>query len=86
MRRTSRSLALLTAAACTALTFGCTRPTPAVSSAAQDNTTARSVFTDTTVYRRFCEVSAGRPVSLEKPCVLLDQSRSVDQRVPPPWR
>jgi hypothetical protein len=73
--------------ACTALALGCTRPTPAPPVAARDSVTVLSLFTDTTIYRRYCVVAAGRPVDLEEPCLLLDQGHRPGiqqrQRQPP---
>ena len=68
--------------ACAALPLGCTRPTRESASAARGSGTAFSVFADTAVYRRYCEVPTGRPIDLERPCLLLDQSRPVQRRPP----
>ena len=68
--------------ACAALPLGCTRPAREPASAARGSAAAFSVFTDTAVYRRYCVVPAGRPVDLEHPCFLLDQSRPIERRPP----
>jgi hypothetical protein len=60
------------------LATGCTR-SPAPPSVSRDGMPL-SVFTDTTLYRRHCEVPAGRPVNLETPCLLLDQGRQPVRR------
>ena len=80
MRSMDRALALIALGAWTASPTGCTPSTPAPPSVAGE--VPRSVFTDTVVYRRFCEVPTGRQVDLKQPCVLLDQSRP--RPLPPP--
>jgi hypothetical protein len=76
---------LVVVGVCTALALGCTRPTPALPSAARDSVTVLSLFTDTAIYRRYCVVATGRPVDLKEPCLLLDQgSRSPARRPPQP--
>ena len=68
--------------ACAAMSLGCTRPPREPASVARGSATAFSVFADTAVYRRYCVVPTGRPVDLEQPCLLLDQSRPIDRRPP----
>lgn len=67
---------------CTSLGIACTRTTAAPSAVLRDDATARSVFTDTAVYRRFCVVPAARSVNLEQPCLLLDQGAQPPRRPP----
>jgi hypothetical protein len=81
MRSTDCQRLLVAVAAYATLTLGCTRPTPAPP-AVRDNGTALSVFTDTAVYRRYCDVAADRPVDLQRPCFLRDQGRSVERPLP----
>jgi hypothetical protein len=76
------TLALVAVGASTILAFGCTPSTPAPPSLPRDSAVARSVFTDTAVYRRYCVVAAGRPVDLTQPCFLLDQGRQPERRPP----
>jgi len=82
MRSMDCLFVLAAVGACATLPLGCARPTPEPSSGARGSATALSVFTDTVVYRRYCVVPAGRPVDLEQPCVLLDQSRPIERRPP----
>ncbi len=84
MPRMDSAFALVAIGASIVLSFGCTRSTPAPPSVPQGGATAASVFTDTAVYRRFCDVPAGRRVDLAKPCLLLDQGRSPVRRPPAP--
>ena len=67
---------------CTGPSIGCTRTTAVPPAVSRDDAPARSVFTDTAVYRRFCVVPAGRPVNLEQPCLLLDQGAQPPRRPP----
>jgi hypothetical protein len=78
------ALALVALGASTILPFSCNRSTPAPPSVPRNSATARSVFTDTGVYRRYCVVPAGRPVDLKQPCFLLDQGRPPEPRPPAP--
>ena len=78
------AIALVALGASTIMIFSCTRSTPAPPSVPRDNATAVSVFSDTTMYRRFCVVPAGRPVDLTQPCLLLDQGRQPQRRPPGP--
>ena len=80
MRSMDRAISLIALGAWTISPLGCTPSTPAPASAGAGG--QRSVFTDTVVYRRFCEVPAGRAVDLTKPCLLLDQGRL--RPLPPP--
>ena len=85
MRSMNSARLLVAVGACTTVALGCTRPRPAPPPSARDSVTVLSVFTDTTVYRRYCVVPAGRPVDLEQPCLLLDQgyrARSIERRPP----
>jgi hypothetical protein len=84
MRSISRAAALAAAGGCTVLLFGCARSTPERPAAARDSAAAFAVFRDTAMYRRYCEVPAGRPVDLKQPCLLLDQSRPAPRRLAPP--
>jgi hypothetical protein len=87
MRYTNCGRLIVVGGACTALALGCTRPTPGPPSAARDSVTVLSMFTDTTIYRRYCVVPSGRPVDLKEPCLLLDQGfrpRLIERRPPAP--
>jgi hypothetical protein len=83
MRSISRAAMFAAAGACSALLLGCARSTPERPSAARDSATAFAVFRDTAMYRRYCEVPAGRPVDLKQPCLLLDQSTPARRLAPP---
>ena len=61
---------------------GCTRTTAAPPAVSREDATARSVFTDTAVYRRYCVVPSGQSVNLERPCLLLDQGVQPVRRPP----
>jgi hypothetical protein len=82
-----RGRLLVVVGVCTALVLGCTRPTPALPSAARDSGTVRSLYTEKFIYRRYCVVPTGRPVDLKEPCLLLDQGHRPGiqqrQRQPP---
>lgn len=82
MRSMNCVFVLAAVGACATLPLGCTRPTRESASAARGSATAFSVFTDTAVYRRYCVVPTGRPVDLERPCLLLDQGRPIERRPP----
>jgi len=82
MRSKDCTMALVAFGAWTILALGCTRSAPASQTATADAARPFSVFTDTVVYRRHCEVPNGRPVDLTQPCFLLDQSRPSGGRTP----
>jgi len=84
MPRMDSAFALVALGASIVLSFGCTRSTPAPPSVPREGAAAATVFTDTAVYRRFCDVPAGRRVDLGKPCLLLDQGWSPVRRPPAP--
>jgi len=81
-RQSMRSTLAFVVLVCATLAAGCTRSAPSPPSVSRDDVTARSVFTDTLAYRRYCEVPAGQRVNIERPCLLLDQSRPVVRRPP----
>jgi hypothetical protein len=74
---------LAAASGCT-LFLGCTPSTPEPPSL-PSRSAARSVFTDTALYRRYCVVPEGKSVDLKQPCFLLDQGRQPN-RLPPGLR
>jgi hypothetical protein len=80
MRSMDCARALGTVGATTVLVLGCSRSTPVP----RESAPARSVFTDTVLYRRHCVVPTGRPVDLKQPCLLLDQGRPPRPLPPPP--
>ena len=82
MRSMDCAFVLAAVSACATLSLGCTQSTREPSAAARGSAPAFSVFTDTAVYRRHCVVPTGRPVDLEQPCLLLDQSRPIERRPP----
>jgi len=82
MRSMDCVFVLAAVGACATLPLGCTRPTREPSASARGSATAFSMFRDTAVYRRYCVVPTGRPVDLEKPCLLLDQGRPIERRPP----
>ena len=82
MRAMDSVFVLAAVGAFAALLPGCTRPPREPASVARGSATAFSVFTDTAVYRRYCVVPTDRPVDLEQPCLLLDQSRPTERRPP----
>jgi hypothetical protein len=67
---------------CTVPAVGCTRSAPPPPSVSREAGTPLSVFSDTAVYRRYCEVPAGERVNLEQPCLLRDQGRPPVRRPP----
>jgi hypothetical protein len=83
MRWLGRVIGLAVVGGCIVLS-GCTRTTPEPPSL-PSRSAARSVFTDTALYRRYCVVPEGKSVDLKQPCFLLDQGRQPN-RLPPGLR
>jgi len=81
MRSIDRVLGLAVVGGC-AVFLACTRSTPEPPALPQSAAAARSVFTDTALYRRHCVVPDGKPIDLKQPCLLLDQGRPPDRRPP----